>query len=491
MGLTVGCAKCHDHKLDPISKHDYYAMKALFDPLVLRKVVLGTPADLVESGKAMEEAQKKRAPIQASIDELIAPYKKKLYDDRVAMLPTDVRAVILKDEKDRAAAEQKIADDYFPVLRIDSDKIAEIMPQEQRARYQELQQQLNSIGGGRRGSSLQAFWAVEVDPKKATEPSYMLTSGDPDRPEKNHPVEPGWPFAPANIDFRDGRVEAFSDWLTAPQNPMFARVAVNRLWQWHFGEALEKTPSDFGKMGGMPSNPQLLDWLASEFVRLNFSMKAMHRLIVTSQTYRLSSQLDPATAESNLKADPDDTHLWHFRLQRLDAEPIWDAILTAAGNLDLSVGGPSFDIKPGQGRRGGGFRGGPPADQRTKRRAAYMVRGYSTSRDVLPNFLEVFDVDDGRVPCPMRTQTVTAPQALFMMNSDSIEKATATFAERLEKESGGDLTKAVDLAYQLTLARQPSSAELQHALSYLENDSSRLKNFAWLMFNLDEFLYVR
>jgi len=491
MGLTVGCAKCHDHKLDPISKHDYYAMKALFDPLVLRKVILGTPADLVESGKAMDEAQKKRAPIQAAIDQLVGPYRKKLYDDRVAMLPPDVRSVILKPEKDRTAAEQKVADDYFPVLRIDSDKIAEVMPAAQREKYNSLQQQLNGLGTGRRGSSLPAFWTVEVDPKKATEPSYVLTSGDADRPEKDHPVEPGWPFAPDRIDFRDGRIDAFSDWLSAPQNPMFARVAVNRLWQWHFGEGLEKTPSDFGKMGGLPSNAKLLDWLASEFVRQHFSMKAMHRLIVTSQTYKLSSEIDAATDESNLKADPDDTFLWHFRLERLEAEPIWDSILSAAGNLDLSVGGPSFDIGGGQGRRGGGFRGGPPADRRTNRRAAYMVRGYSSNRDVVPNFLQVFDVDDGRVPCPLRTQTVTAPQALFMMNNDAIEKATVQFAQRLEKESGGDLGKAVDLAYRTTLARPPSGSELERSLAYLQNDPARLKGFAWMMLNLDEFLYVR
>ncbi len=112
--------------------------------------------------------------------------------------------------------------------------------------------------------------------------SYILTSGEPDRPEKDHEVQPGWPFAPRPIDFRDGRVEAFADWLTAPDNPLFARVAVNRLWQWHFGEGLQKTPSDFGELGGTPANPRLLDWLASEFVRRGFSMKAMHRLIVTS-----------------------------------------------------------------------------------------------------------------------------------------------------------------------------------------------------------------
>jgi hypothetical protein len=268
-------------------------------------------------------------------------------------------------------------------------------------------------------------------------------------------------------------------------------VAVNRLWQWHFGEGLQKTPNDFGQLVGTPSNPRLLDWLASEFVKRQFSMKAMHRLIVTSDTYKLASDADPALAAAN-KLDPDDTFLWRFRLRRLEAEPIWDSIFTAAGTLDVAVGGPSFDFSASTGRRGGGARGGArPTDTGTVRRAAYMIRGYATNRDVVPNFLQVFDVDDGRAPCPLRTQTVTAPQGLFLMNSEEIDRAAAKLAERLAKESGGDLPAAVDLGYRIAVARQPSPAEKERALTYLDNNPARLKNFAWLLFNLDEFIYVR
>ena len=499
MGLTVGCAKCHDHKFDPISKRDFYSMKALFDPLVVRKLWLGTPDQIFASGKAADDSARRVAPIQKAIDDLVGPYKQKLFDDRVAMLPPEARAVILKPEKERSVAEQKLADDYYPIVRIDSDKILAIMPSEKRQKYQSLQRQLTQAGGGgRRGGrgagAVPAFWTVEVDPKRELEKSYMLTSGDPLRPEMDHPVEPGWPFAPQKVDIRDGRVEAFSDWLTAPENPMFARVAMNRLWQWHFGEGLEKTPSDFGKLAGPPSNPKLLDWLASEFIRSGFSMKQMHKLIVTSETYKLASRVD-ATQFAGNKADPDDTYLWHFRLERLEAEPIWDSILSAAGTLDLAVGGPSFDFTPARGRRGGvdaALLGPmPTTDARNNRRAEYMIRGFSTSRDVVPVFLQAFDVDDGRVPCPLRTQTVTAPQSLFMMNSPDIDTASTKFAQRLTKESNGDLKTAVELAYRITLARSPSPSELEHSLSYLNNDPKRLKDFAWLMFNLDEFVYVR
>jgi hypothetical protein len=498
MGMTVGCAKCHDHMYDPISQTNYYAMKALFDPLVLRKVSLATAADLMANGKAIADGARKREPLEKAVNDFAAPYKAKLYEERVLMLPLEAQAVIRKPEKKRTVKEQKIADDYFPILRIDGDKLTESMPAEARQKYQELQRKLNEGGagnGGRQAPALPVFYTVEVDRMREQEKSYILTSGDPLRPEKAHEVKPGWPFATEEPDFRDGRIEAFADWLTAPENPLFARVAVNRLWQWHFGEGLLKNVSDFGEFGGQPSNPALLDWLASEFVRRDFSMKKMHRLIVTSDAYQRASEAGAAFAVSQ-KNDPGNTALWHFRLQRLEAEPIWDSMHAAAGDLDLKVGGPSFDTQSNSGGNGGGGnrrRGQMANNSNTglKRRGAYLVRGYSSNREVSPNFLQAFDVDDGRAPCPMRTQTVTAPQALFLMNSPDIDKACAELASRLQKESKGDLPVAVDLAYRLALARPPSTTEKKSALTYIENDPARLNQLSWLLFNLDEFIYVR
>jgi hypothetical protein len=499
MGMTVGCAKCHDHMYDPISLKDYYAMKALFDPLVLRKITLASETELMAAGKAMADAEKRRAPLEKALNDFIAPYKAKLYEERVLMLPADVQAVIRKPEKQRTVEEQKIADDYFPILRIDGDKLNEAMPDEARKKYKQLQDALNAEnpegngnGNRRREPPLPVFYAVEVDRLREQEKSYILTSGDPLRPEKDHEVKPGWPFSTSQPDFREGRIEAFADWLTAPENPLFARVAANRLWQWHFGEGLQKNVSDFGEFGGRPSHPALLDWLASEFVQRGFSMKQMHRLIVTSDAYKRASQVGSDFAESQ-KIDPANTTLWHFRLQRMEAEPIWDAVHVAAGDLDLKVGGPSFDVPDGTSggnRRRRGF-GGGNSSSNLKRRGVYITRGYSSSRDVTPNFLQAFDVDDGRAPCPMRTQTVTAPQALFLMNSMQIDKACDGLADRLQKEAKGDLPSAVNLAYKLTLSRPPSATEKDRALAYLENDPARLKQLSWLLFNLDEFIYVR
>jgi hypothetical protein len=496
MGMTVACAKCHNHKFDPISQRDFYAMKALFDPLVVRKIWLGRPADIFASGETANEAARRRAAVRKPLEELAEPYRKKLYAEHIAQLPPEARAIVLKPEKQRTVAEQKIADDYYPIIKVTPDRLVAVMPPDVRKKYEALQRQAAGGGGGRRagGAAVQVFYTVESDPKREMEKSYILTSGDALRPEMDHPVEPGWPFAPQQIDFREGRVAAFSDWLTAPENPMFARVAVNRLWQWHFGEGLQKNSSDFGNLSGPPSNPKLLNWLASEFVDRGFSMKQMNRLIVTSDVYKLASKADAAAVAAN-SADPANVSLWHFRLERLEAEPIWDSIMAAAGTLDTSVGGPSFDVGGG-GRRGGG--GGAVGRGMTaatpagaNRRAAYMIRGFSTSRDVVPVFLQAFDVDDGRVPCPLRTQTVTAPQGLFMMNSPDIEKASAALAERMKNESGGDMAKAVVLAYRLTLSREPTADESHRSLAYIRNDPARLKDFAWVMLNLDEFIYVR
>ena len=487
MGMTVGCAKCHDHMFDPILQKDFYAMKALFDPLVIKKQTLATPAELVVYGRQLEEYEKLRTAAEKPITALTEPYRAKLYADRVALLPADIQAVINKAEKQRTPAEQKIADDYFPVLRIDTDKIEEVMSEADKKTYKELRAKLNQLAD-KRVKDLPAFWTVETDHALELEKTYILTSGDPERPEKDHPVEPGWPFDAGAKDFREGRVEAFSDWLTSKDNPLFARVAVNRLWQWHFGEGLHKSPSDYGFLGGRPASQPLLDWLASEFIDRGYSQKAMHKLIMTSNVYRLASSGDKELMKKNLAADPSNRFLWSFRLQRLEAEPIWDSILTAAGNLDTSLGGPSFDIEA-RGPRG---RGGPVrAEAKTNRRGAYIIRGFSTSREVVPNFLQSFDVDDGRAPCPVRTQTVTAPQGLFMMNSPEIEKASAMFADRLKKESGGDPGKAVDLAYRIALGRPPSSGEKENALTYVGADPDRLKNLAWLIFNLDEFIYIQ
>jgi hypothetical protein len=488
MGMTVGCAKCHDHKFDPITQRDFYAMKALFDPLILKNVVVATPAEIFANGQALADFKKKSAPINQAIEALIGPYRTKLYDERVALLTPDIQAVIRKPDRDRTAAEQKIADDYFPVLRIDPSKIKLILSKDEVRKYDALLKQQSDLG---RVPSLPSYWTVEEDPGRLKQKSYILTTGDPNRPEKDKPVEPGFPFQPANMDFRDGRREAFVEWLTDSKNPLFARVVVNRVWAWHFGEGLQRVTSDFGMLGGKPSNQALLDYLAAEFVSHDYSMKWLHKLIVTSDTYQLSSKPDPQLVTKNRDADARDTYLWHFRLQRLEAEPIWDAIHYASGDLDLEVGGKSFQLVTADKKQSIFLPKDNVTDSRTNRRGVYLVRGYIPSTDVMDNFLMSFDVDDGRTPCPIRTQTVTAPQALFTMNNDLVEQESQKLADVVLKQASGDVRAAITFAYERTLARKPTASELDYALTYIENNPAKMKDLAWLLFNLDEFIYVR
>ena len=492
MGLTVGCAKCHDHKFDPISRNDFYAMKALFDPLVVKRVRLASEDDTIKYDGAYSEYEQKKAAAEKQVEDLIAPYKAKLFEHLMSMLTPDVQAVFRKPEKQRTAAEEKIADDYHVVFKVMSSGLKEYMPADLLKQYTTLQKAADAI---RPPAPLPEFWAVEEDSALAKEPSYILTNGEPDQPEKDKPVEPGFPFEPKGTEFRDGRRETFAEWLVAPENPLFARVAVNRLWGWHFGKGLQPNPSDFGLLGGRPSHPELLDWLASEFVAKGFSMKAINKLIVMSDTYRMSSAAEPAITAQDRAIDPTDKMLWQFPLLRLDAETIWDSVFSAAQSLDPKVGGKSFQVvgEEGGGRGRGGAQG---MDAEAKanglqRRGIYIQRGYHQSMDVMPTFLLAFDADDGRAPCPERTRTVTAPQSLFLMNDKLVTDASARFAERLRKETKDDIPQAIDLGYRIVLARPPSPKEKDTALTYVNGDPAQLKGFTWLLFNLDEFSYAR
>jgi hypothetical protein len=489
MGMTVGCAKCHDHKFDPITQKDFYSMKAIFDPLVLKSVMLATPAEIFANGQQLDQFKRKSAPVNAAIEALTGPYQTRLYNERVALLTPEIQTIIRKPERDRTPEEQKVFDDYYPVLRIDPDKIKEAMPPEDIAKYNALLKQQSAIA---RPPALAFYWTVEEDPGLLKQKNYVLTTGDPAKPEKDKPVEPGFPFQPSNLDFRDGRRETFVEWLTAPANPLFARVAVNRVWGWHFGEGLQRATSDFGLLGGKPSNQKLLDYLASEFVAHNYSMKWLHRLIVTSDTYQLSSKAEPALVSRNAAIDSPNTYLWRFRLQRLAAEPVWDSIHFAADDLDLTVGGKSFQLSaPDQKQKIFLPKDGDIDVRTVNRRGVYMVRGYIPSTDVMNNFLTAFDVDDGRTPCPMRSQTVTAPQALFTMNGELVDKESEKLGALVLKDASGDVRAAVTDAYQRTLGRKPSASEMDYSLTYIDKDPARMKELAWLLFNLDEFIYVR
>ncbi len=258
-----------------------------------------------------------------------------------------------------------------------------------------------------------------------------------------------------------GRLE-LAQWLTRPDHPLTPRVMVNRLWQWHFGEGLVRTPSNFGKLGEMPTHPELLDYLALQFVKQGWSIKAMHRLIMLSSTYQMSSETSSKAGER----DPDNRLLSHMNRRRLDAEEIRDGMLALTGQLDLTVGG---TLQSGFGTDGENSSGRLSVNPDTSvRRTVYLP----IRRSNLPSLFNLFDFGDATTPGEGRARTNVSPQALYMMNGESVAKRSREMARNLLEGSTTD-DQRMTLAYQQTLGRTPTSEELRESLGYVENYRSK------------------
>lgn len=300
----------------------------------------------------------------------------------------------------------------------------------------------------------------------------------------NPPVE-----LPPVSGHTSGRRRALAEWLVSPENPLTARVIVNRIWHHHFGRGIVATLDNFGKMGELPTNPELLDWLAVEFMDRGWSIKQMHRLLMTSQAYQMTSQFDDASGISNnLAKDPEDRLCWHFRMQRLDAEALRDSILAVSGALNMEMfGKPVFPKLP------------PEILAQTKegiwldredgpgvwRRSIYIYR----KRGLPFPLLDVFDLPNQNISCGARNVTTVPTQALTLMNDEFIVRQAQLFANRLEEAAPADPRKQVELAYRLALSRVPEAEERKLALEFLARH--KLADFAHVLLNLNEFLYVR
>ena len=485
MAMTTACAKCHDHMYDPISQRDYYAMKALFDPLVPDKRLLASAAEIMAFPDVIAKWNADQQAIQSRMDVITQPYYKALTEDRLRYLPPDVAALFRKPAAERTEAEQKTVKDYDTVVSLDARKYRDVMTPAEIEKYEGIRKGLTELR--RDPPTLPAFWSVHVGANRVGQKSHLYQGGE--RSRKGDEVTPGFPFAPADLKFdaTADRRQVFLQWLTAPDNPLFARVAVNRMWQLHFGEGLAASPSDFGNTGQAPSNPELLDWLASEFAARKYSMKALHKLMVMSELYQRSSIATAALRSANEQIDPDNRYLWKFPVRRLDAEAIRDSVLAAAGTLDDSVGGRSFRADDILERRVMSAARTGHYDKRVQRRAIYMGRGADGSVNMMPGYLATFDAEDGHAPCARRQRTVTAPQVLFMMNNPLTHEASRKLGERLQESPTP--AAQVTLGYQLTLARQPSPAERDHALSFLASGGT-LERFSWMLLNLSEFVFL-
>ena len=487
MGMTTGCAKCHDHMYDPILQRDYYAMKALFDPLVLEKKNLATADEILRHEDVLARWRAEQNVIQARMDVLTKPYEKQIFEERMTFLPKDVEAVFRKDPKLRTATEQEIVTRYNTVVAPDARKFRDVMKPHETVLYEWTRKGQTELR--RDPPALPVFWTVRADAARAAGKNNIYLGGD--RTKKGDEVQPGFPFAPKDLKFEGDRRQVFLNWLTAGDNPLFARVAVNRLWQWHFGEGIAGSPSDFGRTGQMPTNPELLDWLASEFVARGYSMKAMHRLIVTSEAYQRASVVSKELHAANEAADASNKQLWKFPARRLEAEAIRDSVLAVAGTLDTAVGGMSFRGSDINDRRVMSATRTGYYDKRDNRRGIYMGRGSDASMNMMPAFLATFDAEDGHAPCARRERSITAPQVLYLLNGELTQVASRDLAERLFLEAGAGAAAKVDYGYKLVLGRAPSATERDAALSYLgKAEPAQLTGFAWMLLNLSEFVFL-
>jgi Protein of unknown function (DUF1553) len=301
----------------------------------------------------------------------------------------------------------------------------------------------------------------------------VITSGDPTVEDP-----------PAN-GRTSGRRRALAAWLGSPENPLTSRVVVNRIWSHHFGRGIVATLDNFGKMGEPPTHPQLLDWLAVEFMDRGWSVKQLHRLIMTSEAYRMSSQFEDSASAAQ---DPNGLYLWRYPIQRLDAEIVRDAIMSVSGALDLTVGGPPvFPHIPAEilASMSEGIWKRQEDGPQSWRRSVYVYR----KRGLVFPMFEVFDLPDQNTTCGRRNVSTVPTQALTMLNDEFVLRQAKLFADRVKEAAPGDPARQIDLAYRIALSRSPREEEARLAADFLSKRG--LADFTHVLLNLNEFLYVR
>jgi uncharacterized protein DUF1553/uncharacterized protein DUF1549/cytochrome c len=436
LGLTLQCARCHNHKFEPLTAQDYYSMISIFNGLDRPRkgrTELDLPVGTREELAREAARDRKIAPLAEQIEKLREPYKKE------KSLPAEVQAKVA--ELEAGIAEIKKPEPDLP-----------------------------------RGYFLH-------EPKPDPPKTFLLIRGKAASPGPE--VSPAVPAVlRQQPDFSEHhRRLTFARWIVSPDNPLTARVIVNRIWQHHFGEGLVRTPSDFGVMGEKPTHPELLDWLANWFVDNGWSIKKLNRLILSSNAWRMSKQWNAAYGAG----DPENILLWRAPYTRLEVEAIRDSMLAVSGRLNPRMYGPSVfpEIPPAA------LEGSSDPDKIWKaseeteasRRSVYIF----LKRSMIVPMLEVLDLCDTARTAAKRTTTSVAPQALTLFNSDFVNKQARYFAARLVAEAGADPARQVDLAYRLAVARPPTAAEKTKMLAFVRE--AGLEQLTRVIFNLNEFVY--
>ena len=497
LGLTLRCARCHDHKFEPFSQTDYYRLLSVFEPL---KRPFNGRTDLDY------EVATEATVVRFRIDQCLAAIRDRLFRENETSLPADAVAAFQAEESARTEEQQALVKKFKDPL---SKEVRAAATAEEKARLDAWEKELQALRSRQKEKPIRAYIFYEEGPKAP--PSFLLARGNPYRPKKE--VTPGLPAVlvkeqpepPQPRTLSSGRRLWLANWLTRPDNPLVARVMVNRVWQGHFGRGIVPTTNDFGTAGEPPTHPELLDWLASEFVANGWHLKPLHRLIVLSNTYQMASTYGPEAA----RVDPKNLLLWRWGQRRLEAEAVRDAVLSVSGQLNPQMGGRSVyppiprAVQEGQSRPGAGWAKSTPLQ--AARRSVYIF----AKRTLVPPELEALDAPDTTSSCEQRTVSTTGPQALTFLNGEFMNEQARHLVARLFREAGAEPKEQVELAFALALCRPPRPEETQEALDFLERqrrqvegdaqgagnvlgDPGRkaLEAFCLVLLNTNEFVYL-
>jgi mono/diheme cytochrome c family protein len=520
LGLTVGCARCHDHKYDPIPQRDYYRMQAIFFPFQKTEAVMISKEEETVHKARNKEIDEQVRPFRQKIAAIDKPVRDRLLNEKAEFHVQLAEMSSGFEGKTKEQYREETLKRFAKDVNLQPEEIEALLSPEDLKARKGLQQEMDKINRTRPKPAPSAMGVTDKgDPGKA----YLLNRGDwRNKGEEVHPGLPQILTGDLSLDPRNRRRQ-LAEWIASADNPLTARVAVNRIWQYHFGKGIVKTPSDFGATGDRPSHPELLDWLAAEFIyptrnagdrtagrrsdganganpqSKGWSWKAMHRLILLSNAYRQSSQFNEQAAAK----DPENRLLWRMNPRRLEAEPLRDSILAVSGKLNPEMFGPGIYPRIDPDVINSGSRPRWPLDakddQSTWRRSVYIF----VKRSVLLPLIEVFDCPATVVSGPSRAVSTVSPQALALMNNEFVLQQTGFFAERVAKEAGADRRAQVVRAFEIALNRTPSAKEIEWSLSFLKSqadgyaqrnnekpDASALRDFCHAIINLNEFLYV-
>ncbi|MCI0387599.1 MAG: DUF1553 domain-containing protein [Acidobacteria bacterium] len=496
LGMTVGCARCHDHKYDPIPQRDYYRMQAIFFPFQKAEAVMASKEEEAAHKARNKEIDELVRPFRQKIGAIEKPVRQRLLDEKTEF---HVRLAEMSNgfgDKTKEQFREETAKRFARDVNLQTEEIEALLsPGDLKAR-KEVQTEIDKINKTR-PKLLPA--AMGVTDKNDPDKAYLLKRGD--WRNKGEELQPGLPqvlTGETNLDLKSRRRQ-LAEWIASADNPLTARVAVNRIWQYHFGKGIVKTPSDFGATGDRPSHPELLDWLATEFVKRGWSWKAMHRLILLSNTYRQSNLVNEQAAAK----DPENRLVWRMNPRRLEAELLRDSILAVSGKLNREMFGPGIYPRIDPDVVNTGSRPRWPLDAKddhsTWRRSIYIF----VKRSVLLPMIEVFDCPATVVSGPVRAVSTVSPQALALMNNEFVLQQAGFFAERVVKEAGQDRRAQVVQAFKIALNRQPNAKEIEWSLSFLksqaegyakrkdeEPEKAALRDFCHAIINLNEFVYV-